>query len=100
MERWVKKDMTTSGELREALDSFIVIPDDPHKAFVNKYKIEILPCGTKARFWFNITTQKLLDRYKNNPQKLFQVDGTYKLIWVPDKSKEGFPVQVHGIVSN
>ena len=50
MERWVKKDMTTSGELREALDSIIVIPDDPHRAFVNKYKIEILLCGTKARF--------------------------------------------------
>ena len=27
---------------------------------------------------------------------MFQIDGTYKLIWVPDKSKEGFPVQVHG----
>ena len=81
MEREVKKDITTSGELREALNSLIDIPDDPHKAFVNKYKIEILTCGTKARFWFNITTQTLLERYKNNPQKLFQVDGTYKLIW-------------------
>ena len=60
------------------------------------YKIEILPCGLKARFWISITTKNLSKRIKENPSKLFQIDGTYKLIWIPDKSKEGWSVQVHG----
>ena len=92
----MQTNITTSGELREALDLLLVEPEDTHKPYVNSYKIEILSCGTKARFWFNLTTTHLLERYKNNPQKLFQIDGTYKLIWVPDKSKEGHSVQVHG----
>ena len=28
--------------------------------------------------------------------KTFQIDGTYKLIWIPEKQKEGWCVQVHG----
>ena len=92
----MKKDITKSGELKDALDELIAIPEDDHEAFVNDYKIVILPCENKARFWFNITTKHLLKRYKENPQKLIQIDGTYKLIWNPDKCKEGFPVQVHG----
>ena len=91
-----KKDITTSGELKDALDKLIAIPDDNHEAFVNDYKIATLSCENKARFWFNITTKNLLKRYKENPQKLIQIDGTYKLIWNPDTCKEGFPVQVHG----
>ena len=54
--------------------------DDIHKPFVNDYKIEILSCGKKARFWFNITTHNLMIRLARNVGKLFQIDGTYKLI--------------------
>ena len=66
------------------------------KPYVKNYKIEILPCGLKARFWISITTKNLLNRIKENPSKLFQIDGTYKLIYIPDKAKEGWSVQVHG----
>ena len=44
----------------------------------------------------SITTKNLLNRIKENPSKLFQIDGTYKLIYIPDKAKEGWSVQVHG----
>ena len=70
--------------------------DEIHKPYVKNYKIEILPCGLKARFWISITTKNLLNRIKENPSKLFQIDGTYKLIYIPDKAKEGWSVQVHG----
>ena len=91
-------DITTSGELEEAIKKHSDIPDDDdiHKPFINAYKIEILPCGLKARFWISITTKNLLKRLKENPSKVFQIDGTYKLIWIPEKSKEGWCVQVHG----
>ena len=35
-------------------------------------------------------------RLARNVGKLFQIDGTYKLIWIPEKGKEGWCVQVHG----
>ena len=37
-----------------------------------------------------------MKRLKTNPVSLFQIDGTYKLIWVPEKQKEGWCVQVLG----
>ena len=70
--------------------------EDADKPFVKDYKIEVLPCERKARFWFLITTHNLMERLKNNPLSLFQIDGTYKLIWVPEKQKEGWCVQVLG----
>ena len=70
--------------------------DEPNKPFEKDYKVEILPCGRKAKFWFNITTHNLMKRLKQNPLNLLQIDGTYKLIWIPDKQKEGWCVQVHG----
>ena len=92
------KNISTSGELEEELKKYTKIPDadDIHKPFVKDYKIEILSCGRKARFWFNITTHNLLKRIATNVGKLFQIDGTYKLIWIPEKGKEGWCVQVHG----
>ena len=71
MDKDAKKHITNSGELGDALDNLLPVPDDPHKAIVNAYKIDILPCETKARFWFNITTLNLLERYRKNPQKHF-----------------------------
>ena len=90
--------ITTSAELDEAIKKHTEIPgdDEIHKPYVKNYKIEILPCGLKARFWISITTKNLLNRIKENPSKLFQIDGTYKLIYIPDKAKEGWSVQVHG----
>ena len=41
-------------------------------------------------------TNRLLKRIRENPNKVFQIDGTYKLIWIPEKEKEGWCVQVHG----
>ena len=89
-------DITTSGELEEAIKKHVEVPNDNdvHKPFVHSYKIDILPCGLKARFWISITTKNLLKRIKENPSKLFQIDGTYKLIWIPEKSKEDWSVQV------
>ena len=52
--------------------------------------------GRIAKFWFNIITHNLMKRLKQNPLNLLQIDGTYKLIWIPDKQKEGWCVQVHG----
>ena len=43
-----------------------------------------------ARFWFNVTTHKLMKRISSNKLGLFQIDPTYKLIW------KGHNVQVHG----
>ena len=60
------------------------------------YEIEMLSCGRRATFWFNITTHNLMQRLVKNVGKLFQIDGTYKLIWIPEKGKEGWYVQVHG----
>ena len=53
-----KKDITTSGELKDALDELIAIPDDDHKAFVKDYQVVILPCENKARFWNHNTSLK------------------------------------------
>ena len=91
------KSITTSGELEEALTKYTDVPDEinVNEPFVNDYKIEILPCGKKARFWFNITTHNLIKRITSNEAKLFQIDGTYKLIWVPNKENESWCVQVH-----
>ena len=92
------KNISSSGELEQELQKYTIVPeaDDIHKPFVNDYKIEILSCGKKARFWFNITTHNLMTRLARNVGKLFQIDGTYKLIWIPEKGKEGWCVQVHG----
>ena len=38
----------------------------------------------------------MIKRITSNEAKLFQIDGTYKLIWVPNKENEGWCVQVHG----
>ena len=58
LENNMKKDITTSGELKDALDELIAIPEDDHEAFVNDYKIVILPCENKARFWNHNTSLK------------------------------------------
>lgn len=55
-----------------------------------------MSCGTKARLWISITTERLLKRLRENPQKDYQIDRTYKLIWIPEKGKEVWCVQVHG----
>ena len=72
------KNITTSGELEEAIQKHTEVPNDDeiHKPYVKDYKIEILPCGLKARFWISITTKNLSKRIKENPSKLFQIDGT------------------------
>ena len=85
-------EITTTVELEEILSKYREVPEDEDadKPFVKDYKIEVLPCGRKARFWFLITTHNLMKRLKNNPVSLFQIDGTYKLIWVPkNKRKAG-----------
>ena len=94
----LNNDITTTRELEEVLKQYTEVPgvDEPNKPFVENYKIEVLSCGTKARFWFNISTHNLMQRIKNNPLKTFQIDGTYKLIWIPEKQKEGWCVQVYG----
>ena len=70
------KNISTSGELEEELKKYTNVPDveDLHKPFVKDYKIEILSCGLKARFWFNITTHNLVKRIATNVGKLFQID--------------------------
>ena len=35
------------------------------------------------------------EKVKQNPLNLLQKDGTYKLIWIPDKQR-GWCLQVHG----
>ena len=96
--RGLNDEITTTVELEEILSKYREVPEDEDadKPFVKDYKIEVLPCGRKARFWFLITTHNLMKRLKNNPVSLFQIDGTYKLIWVPEKQKEGWCVQVLG----
>ena len=82
--------ITTSKELEDTIRKHTEIPahDEIHKPYVKIYNIEILPCGLKVRFWISITTKNLLNRLKENPSKSIQIDGTYKLIHIPDKSKE------------
>ena len=94
----LNSEITTKRELENILKTYTDIPaiEDADEPFVKDYKIEVLPCGRKARFWFLITTRNLLKRLKDNPLKIFQIDGTYKLIWVPEKQKEGWCVQVFG----
>ena len=48
-------DIATSGELEAAINKHTEVPEDEHEPFVKDYKIDILPCGTKARFWISIT---------------------------------------------
>ena len=89
-------DIVTSGELLEVINKHTQIPDDENEPFIKDHKIDILPCGKKARFCISITTNKLLQRLRENPLKVLHIDGTYKLIWIPEKGKEGWCVQVHG----
>ena len=90
--------IANSSDLRAAILERSSVPpaDQLHVPFISGYKIDIVSSGKSARFWLNITTHNLNRRLKNNPGKLFQIDGTYKLIWIPAKSKEGWSVQVHG----
>ena len=89
-------DIVTYGELLKAIQKHVDVPDDENDPYIKDYKIDILPCGTKAWFWISITTKRLLKRLRENPLKVFQIDGTYKLIWIPEKGKEGWCVQVRG----
>ena len=73
----------TSGDLREALNKYIEVPDmeseeGRNKPFVKDYKISVLEDGT-ASFWFHITTHKLIQHITSNPLGLFQIDPTYKV---------------------
>ena len=94
MKKEVRHKIDSSADLHEAIQQYTEIPDKNteegfNKPFINDYKIDITDEGT-ARFFFNVTTHKLLRRISDNRLGLFQIDPTYKLIW------KGHNVQVHG----